>query len=453
MWRLEDIITAAKGTVLKKNKDVFTAISTDSRTIGDGELFIPIVGKSFDGHSFIEQALKVSRGGTLCRNDYPVSLADAPGTVILVEDTNQALLDIARFKRETLSATFISITGSNGKTTTKEILAAMLKGTFHVHYNEKNLNNLIGVPSSILTITGEPDVCILELGTNMPGEIKKLAVTTDPDISLITNVNPSHLEGLGSLDGILEEKLDLFRYTRVHGKILVNIDDPGIAARYRQTGHAATTFGIENDAYYRLRVIRDLGWEGSVISIISPAGTIEARTSLLGRHNFYNLLAAATTASVMGVDHHLIAGAIEEFSSYDKRLQPVKSSRGFVMVDDTYNANPSSMEWAIRTLNDLPSNGKKAVVLGGMKELGKDSASYHREMGIFLKNMNGIALIALFGEETAETFLELGNDRAVHFDDKEQLIDYIRSHLDPADTVLIKGSRAFKMEEIVEALK
>ncbi len=453
MWHLEDIVTAAKGTVLKKDREVFAGISTDSRTIRDGDLFIPIVGQFFDGHSFIDQALKISHGGTLCRNGHPIPLADARGTVILVEDTNQALLNIARFKRESFSGTFIAITGSNGKTTTKEILVGMLKTKFNIHYNEKNLNNLIGVPLSILAITGEPDACILELGTNMPGEIKKLALTTDPDISLITNVNPSHLEGLESLEGVLEEKLDLFRYTRQRGKVLVNIDDPGIAARYRQTGHAAVTFGIENDAYYRLRIVRNLGWEGSVISIISPVGTIEARTSLLGRHNFYNLLAAATTASVMGVDHILIAQAIEEFTSYDKRLQPLESSRGFIIIDDTYNANPSSVEWALRTLSDLPSNGKKVAVLGGMKELGKDSASYHRELGKFLKNIDDIGLIALFGEETAETFLELGNNRAAHFNDKGQLIDYLNSHLGSGDTVLVKGSRAFKMEEIVEALK
>lgn len=452
MWRLEDIITAVKGTVLKKEGETFTGISTDSRTIGEGELFIPIVGRSFDGHSFIEQALKMSRGGTLCRNDHPVSLADARGTVILVDDTNQALLDIARFKRESLPGKFISITGSNGKTTTKEILAGMLKKRFKVHYNEKNLNNLIGVPLAILAVTGEPDVCILELGTNMPGEIKKLAVTTDPDISLITNINPSHLEGLESLEGILEEKLDLFRHTRPHGKILVNIDDPGIAARYRQTGHSAVTFGIENDAHYRLRVIRDLGWEGSVISVISPAGTIEARTSLLGRHNHYDLLAAATVASVMGVDHVLIAEAVEEFASYDKRLQPIESSRGFVIIDDTYNANPSSVEWAVRTLSDLPSDGRKVVVLGGMKELGKESVFYHGEIGRFLKKMKKIGLVALFGEETADTFCELGNGQAVHFNDKGQMIEYLKGHLKPGDTVLVKGSRAFKMEEIVEAL-
>jgi UDP-N-acetylmuramoyl-tripeptide--D-alanyl-D-alanine ligase len=453
MCRLEDIITAVKGTVLKKNRDLFTGISTDSRTIGEGELFIPIVGKSFDGHSFIEQALKASRGGALCRNDYPVSLADVPGTVILVEDTNQALLDIARFKRESIPGKFICITGSNGKTTTKEILAGMLKKKFDVHYNEKNLNNLIGVPLAILAITGEPEACILELGTNMPGEIRKLAFATDPDISLITNVNPSHLEGLETLDGILEEKLDLFRYTRPHGKIIVNIDDPGIAAHYRHSGHTAVTFGIENDAYYHLRVIRDLGWEGSVISIISPAGTIEARTSLLGRHNHYNLLAAATAASIMGVDHSLIAGAIEEFTSYDKRLKPIESSRGFIIIDDTYNANPASMEWAIRTLSGLPSKGKKAVVLGGMKELGRDSAFYHGEMGKFLKNVYDVELIALFGEETADTFAELANGRAVHFTDKTKLLEFLNSHLNSGDTVLVKGSRAFKMEEIVEALK
>jgi UDP-N-acetylmuramoyl-tripeptide--D-alanyl-D-alanine ligase len=453
MWRLEDIIAAVNGTVLKKNRDSFTGISTDSRTIGEGELFIPIVGKSFDGHSFIEQALKMSHGGTLCRNDHPVPLADVHGTVILVEDTNQALLDLARFKRDSVPGKFICITGSNGKTTTKEILAGMLKKKFDVHYNEKNLNNLIGVPLAILAITGEPGVCIMELGTNMPGEIKKLSVASDPDISIITNVNPSHLEGLESLEGVLEEKLDLFRYTRPHGKILVNIDDPGIAGRYRQTGHAAITFGIENDAYYRLRVIRDLGWEGAVISIISPAGTIEARTSLFGRHNHYDLLAAATCASVMRVDHALIAEAIEEFTSYDKRLQPVISSRGFVIIDDTYNANPSSMEWAIRTLNGLPSQGKKAAVLGGMKELGKDSSFYHTELARFLKSLPDIGLIALFGEETGDTYAELGNKRTVHFNDKGQLIEFLKGQLKPGDTVLVKGSRVFKMEEIVEALK
>jgi UDP-N-acetylmuramoyl-tripeptide--D-alanyl-D-alanine ligase len=451
MWRLEDIVKAVGGTVLKKGKETFTGISTDSRTIGSGELFIPIVGKSFDGHAFIAEALKRSGGGALCRSDSPVLLADAEGTIILVEDTNQALLDLARYRRDILSGTFISITGSNGKTTTKEILAAMMKKRYSVHFNEKNLNNLIGVPMSILSIADDPDICILELGTNTPGEIMKLAVATDPDASLITNVNPSHLEGLASLEGILEEKLDLFRYTKEGGQIFANVDDTGIAGNWRGAGRAAVTFGIDNEAHFRLAVGKDLGWEGSEISISSPAGTIEARTSLLGRHNLYNILAAAAIASTLGVGGALIAEAIGEFTSYDKRFQPVKSSKGYVIIDDTYNANPASMEWAVRTLAGLPAAGKNVAVLGGMKELGDESARYHRELGVYLREA-GIGLVVLFGEETKDTFEELGGTGAAHFDSKEELIGYVVSRIDAGDTILVKGSRAFRMEEIVEAL-
>jgi UDP-N-acetylmuramoyl-tripeptide--D-alanyl-D-alanine ligase len=452
MWRLEDIVRAVGGMVLKKEKEVFAAISTDSRTIGKGELFVPIVGRSFDGHAFIDAALKRSGAGTLCRVDSPVSLAEAGGTIILVEDTNQALLDLARFRRDTLSGAFISITGSNGKTTTKEILAAMMKKRYSVHCNEKNLNNLIGVPMSILSIDGDPDVCILELGTNMPGEIKKLAVATDPDVSLITNVNPSHLEGLTSIEGILEEKLDLFRYTRESGKVFVNIDDPGIAGRRHEAGRTAVTFGIENNADFRLVVAEDLGWEGSDVVITSPVGTIGARTRLLGRHNLYNILAAAAVASTMGVDNGLIAEAIEEFLSYDKRFQPATSPKGYVIIDDTYNANPSSMRWAIATLAALPATGKRMAILGGMKELGDKSALYHRELGVYLREA-GLGLTVLLGEETKDTMAELGGKPAAHFDNKEDLIGYVTSRANPGDTILVKGSRAFKMEEIVEALR
>ncbi|MDD3845922.1 MAG: UDP-N-acetylmuramoyl-tripeptide--D-alanyl-D-alanine ligase [Syntrophorhabdaceae bacterium] len=452
MWRLEDIVKAVGGTVLKKGKEVFTGISTDSRTIGNGELFIPILGKSFDGHAFIRAALKRSGGGTLCRSDSPVPLADAEGTVILVEDTNQALLDLAYFKRGTLSGTFISITGSNGKTTTKEILVAMMKKRYAVHFNEKNLNNLIGVPMSILSIDGDPDICILELGTNTPGEIHRLAVMTDPDVSLITNVNPSHLEGLTSLEGILEEKLDLFRFTREDGKIFVNVDDPGISSRWRDTGRTAVTFGMDNDADFRLAVGEDLGWEGSAISITCPAGSIKARTGLLGRHNLYNILAAAAIASTFGVDDPLIGEVIEEFRSYDKRFQPTKTTKGHIIIDDTYNANPSSMQWAIGTLAALPAAGKKVAVLGGMKELGNESARYHRELGAYIKEA-GIGLVVLLGEETKNTLEELRGTVAVHFDDKKDLIGYVASHISAGDTILVKGSRAFEMEEIVEALR
>ncbi len=452
MWRLEDIVKATGGTVLKKGKEVFAGISTDSRTIRDGELFIPIIGPNFDGHSFIEAALKRSGGGALCGSGSRVSLADAPGTVILVEDTGAALLDLARFRREKLSGKFIAITGSNGKTTTKEILVNMMKRRYTVHFNEKNLNNLIGVPMSILSITGDPEVCIFELGTNMPGEIKKLALAANPDLSLITNVNPSHLAGLGTIEGILEEKLDLFYNTREGGRVFVNADDPLIMPCYRDIKRAAFTFGIDNDAHYRLRVEEDLGWDGSRISITSAGGAIAAKTRLLGKHNLYNLLAAASVASSMGVDEAMIVQAVEEFTSYDKRFKPLKAKKGYVIIDDTYNANPSSMYWAIQTLAGLPSQGKRVAIIGGMKELGEDSVRYHRQLGSYLKAAD-IGLIALIGEEAREIYEELGPGRAELFDNSRELAEYVAARLDTGDTVLVKGSRAFKMEEIVEALK
>ncbi|MEN6616704.1 MAG: UDP-N-acetylmuramoyl-tripeptide--D-alanyl-D-alanine ligase [Syntrophorhabdus sp.] len=452
MWRLEDIVRATGGTVLKKDKEIFTNISTDSRTIGPDEFFVPILGKSFDGHAFIEKALARSLGGTLSRADHRVSFADTPGTIVLVEDTNQALLDLARFRRQTLTGKVICITGSNGKTTTKEILVSMMKKRYTVHYNEKNLNNLIGVPLSMLSITGNPEITIMELGTNMPGEIKKLAITCEPEMSLITNVNPSHLEGLFSMEGILEEKLDIFRYTKNDGTLFVNADDPALASRYREIGCQAVTFGIEREADWRLGITRDLGWEGSEFQIATPAGIIAARTSLLGVHNHYNILAAAAIAAAAGVDHPDIVSAIEEFHSYDKRFEPQPSSKGYMIIDDTYNANPSSMQWAIKTLESLPARGKKVAILGGMKELGDQSAHYHREIGSILKSAHDIGLVLLLGEETLDTFSEAGNGKARHFLDRDELIEYAQSHLKSGDTVLVKGSRAFRMEEIVEAL-
>lgn len=451
MWRLEDIVRATKGTVLKKDREIFTNISTDSRTIGPGEFFVPILGKSFDGHAFIGKALERSLGGTLSRTDRPVP-ADARGTIVLVEDTNQALLDLAGFRRRLLTGKMICITGSNGKTTTKEILVSMMKRRYTLHYNEKNLNNLVGVPLSILSITGDPEIVIMELGTNMPGEIKKLGVTCEPEMSLITNVNPSHLEGLFSMEGILEEKLDIFRHTRKDGILFVNADDPALVSRYREIGHRTITFGIERETDWRFDITRDLGWEGCEFQITAPSGKITARTSLLGRHNHYNLLAASAIAATAGVDHENISLAIEEFHSYDKRFEPQPSSNGYIIIDDTYNANPSSMHWAIKTLQSLPTRGKRVAILGGMKELGDQSARYHREMGSQLKAAHDIGLVLLLGEETLDTFSEAGNGKTRHFLDRNELITYAQSHLKSGDSVLVKGSRAFRMEEIVEAL-
>ena len=452
MWHVDDIVRAVKGMPLVIEKETFSGVSTDSRTIEKGELFVPLTGKNFDGHTFIKEAYKRSRAGFLCEKDRRDVLGGAEGTIILVDDTMEALFDLARYRRERLRSTVIAITGSNGKTTTKEILANILKRGFSVHYNEKNYNNVIGVSQSILAIEGDPEVCIFELGTNNKGEIAELARLTEPDASLITNINPSHLEGLFDLEGVLEEKLSLFYGTKDGGKVIINADDPFIMPRFKSNGHLPTTYAIVNKADVTLSVEEDLGWEGSRIVLKHSAGDARTRTTLLGMHNLYNILAAAAAASAVGADFKLIAEGIETFESYGMRFKPAQSKKGYTLIDDTYNANPASMEWAIKTLLQLPCNGKRLVVLGDMKELGEKTAFYHQELGRFLNNTE-IPVIALFGDYMRQAFQELKDGRARFFENKKELIDYVAGEVNEGDVVLVKGSRAAKMEEIVEALR
>ena len=452
MWRVDDVIEATGGVPLKIERDTFTAVSTDSRTIGAGELFVPLSGANFDGHLYINEAYGKSRGGSICEKGRKDICENAGGTVILVNDATQALLDLAQWKRERMTGTCIALTGSNGKTTTKEILVDMMKRSFSVANNEKNFNNLIGVSKSILAIDGDPGILIFELGTNSKGEIRALARTTMPDISLITNINPSHLEGLFDLEGVLEEKLDLFRYTQEGGRVLVNADDPHIMSRVADVLREKLLYGITNEAPFRLTVDKDHGWEGSEITIAFPDGSLNAETRMLGRHNLYNVLAASALAYSAGLGAKEIKETIETFGSFAMRFTTRQSKKGYMVVDDTYNANPASVEWAIRTIEGLPCRGKRLAILGDMKELGEKTAYYHRELGRFLKGTS-IPLIALVGEYVKETFDELGNNgRAVFFEDKKQLIDFVTGKVEEGDIVLVKGSRAARMEEIVEAL-
>ena len=452
MWRVDDIVEAVKGIPLVVEKETFSGVSTDSRTIEKGQLFVPLTGRNFDGHAFVKEAYKRSRAGFLCQKDRRDVLSGAEGTIILVDDTMEALFDLAHYKRKQLQSTVIAITGSNGKTTTKEILANIMKRGFSVHYNEKNYNNVIGVSQSILAIEKDPDFCIFELGTNNPGEIAELARLTEPDVSLITNINPSHLEGLSDLEGVVEEKLSLFYGTRENGKVVINADDPHIGRRFKSNGHVRTTYAIVNPADLTLTVEQDLDWEGSIILFRRAGDEFRARTNLLGMHNLYNILAAAAAASAVGVDFKLITEGIEDFQSYGMRFKPAPSKKGYVVIDDTYNANPSSMEWAIKTLLQLPCKGKRIVILGDMKELGEKTAFYHQELGELL-DKSGIEVIALFGEHMRDAFRQLQDGRARFFENKKELIEYAVGETKEGDVVLVKGSRASRMEDVVEALK
>ncbi|HOB68821.1 MAG TPA: UDP-N-acetylmuramoyl-tripeptide--D-alanyl-D-alanine ligase [Syntrophorhabdaceae bacterium] len=452
MWQIEQLLKILKGTPFRIERESFTGISTDSRSIKEGELFIPLSGINFDGHTFIPSAYDRSKAGSLCEKGREDIAEDVKGTIILVENTLKALIELAAYKRRQTDARYIAITGSNGKTTTKEILVHLTKDIFNIHFNEKNYNNVIGVSKSILSIDKTPDYCIFEFGTNSKGEIKTLAQMTMPDISMITNINPSHLEGLFDLDSILEEKLDLFRETKHNGTIFINVDDTRLLSSYKSfPKNTINSFGIIHNADFNLAIVEDLGWRGYNINLKLSSDTIKTKTSLLGIHNLYNVLAAASIAYSMGVGINHIAKHIESFNSYSMRFQPVESKRGYIVVNDTYNANPSSVQWAVKTLINLPCNGKRVVILSDMKELGDKTTYYHRELGRFL-NENSVSMIALLGEHVKETYAELNDKNAYLFENRQELIDFVSGYINEGDVVLVKGSRLFKMEEIVEAL-
>ena len=450
MWRADTITKGAKGTPYRIEGEAFSAISTDSRTIGPGEFFIPLKGPHFDGHLFIDAAYGRSGAGSLCDRGREEIYGRARGTIILVDDTNQALLDLASFRRAETGGTFVAITGSNGKTTTKELLVHLLTGLFPMVSNEKNYNNQVGVAKTLVAIEGQPACSIFEVGTNHPGEIALLASMVRPHMSLITNVNPSHLEGLQDLEGVRKEKLSLFEATLAHGTIFINADDPSLAS-FRREDCLCRTFGIREKADFGLQVLGDKGLEGFEIALSLGGEKVTTVTRLPGAHNLYNVLAASALACSLGAGPERLKGLIPSFEPYKGRFKPVKSRRGYTVVDDAYNANPSSMAWAVRTLEGLPCRGKRVAILGGMRELGPRTEEYHRELGRLVK-ASGLSMILLLGTEMRAAAEEMGNGRAYFFEEKKGLIDFVARRLGKEDIVLVKGSRGLGMDEIVEAL-
>lgn len=451
MWRLDEVLKAVHGTLISVKREEFTGISTDSRSIKEGELFIPLIGPNFDGHAFLGDAYIKSAGGSLCQKGREASANKSGGTIVLVEDTTKALLDLARYRRMQLSGAFLAITGSNGKTTAKELLVHIMKGFASVAYNEKNYNNNIGVSQTILSVTGQPAYVILELGTNHSGEIAVLAELIEPDLSTVTNINASHLEGFGDITGVFREKVSLFERTKQEGAILINIDDPALSPVAERPMRRAYTCAIKLGADFTLSIEDAKGLAGFEIGLSLRSERVRTSTRLLGVHNLYNILTAVSMAHLCGVPGDTIREKVATFESYPGRFKALVSKRGYTVIDDTYNANPSSMEWAIGTLEQLPCQGQKIAILGDMKELGERNDYYHRELGRFLKK-SSLSSMLFFGEAARIAYDEINNGRAKFFDDQEALVAHAAALAKREDLILVKGSRAMSMNAIVEEL-
>jgi UDP-N-acetylmuramoyl-tripeptide--D-alanyl-D-alanine ligase len=453
---IDEIVAATGGSVVQGGREIiFRGISTDSRTVGEGNIFIALRGDKFDGHNFLSEVVEKGAAGLLVSERPGVVFPQSPA-VIRVEDTLRALGDIAASWRKKFSIPVVAITGSSGKTTTKEMLAGILNISRSVLKTEGNYNNLIGLPLTLLGMEGGHEIAIVELGTNSPGEIGRLTRIADPTVGIITNVGLAHLEGLRSPDMIREEKGDLFRCMNESATAVINADDEAVVKVGREWSGKRITYGINGQADVMAREIVQMGAEGLRFSMHSDASTCELTMNVLGIHHVYNALAAAATALAVGADISDITNGLSSFRPVSGRMNIKKMANGAYVIDDTYNANPSSVREALISLRDLKGKGKAFVILGDMLELGEHAEAMHESTGEFVA-ATGAEDIFLKGEyapATAAGAIKNGaRSEQIHFFTSDDAVtSYLRPRLKEGDWILVKGSRRMKMELVVQAV-
>ncbi|MBK8063650.1 MAG: UDP-N-acetylmuramoyl-tripeptide--D-alanyl-D-alanine ligase [Betaproteobacteria bacterium] len=447
MMRLSQAAQILGGRLLGADAE-FIGVSTDSRGVARGQLFVALRGERFDGHAFLAAAAKAGASAALV--DAAFDASGAPLPLIVVEDTRRALGALAAAWRAGFDPVLIAVAGSNGKTTTKEMLASILRaaaGETQVLATEGNMNNDIGLPLTLLRMRAGHRYCAIEVGMNHRGEIAQLARLAAPGIALVTNAQREHLEFMGSVEEVAEENADVFRALRADGVAVINGDDAHADAfRRAADGRRIVEFALEHGAAVSGRyTLRHLSSE---IVLKCPAGEAQAVLAIPGLHNVRNALAAAACAYAAGLAPEAIGAGLTAFRPYAGRLQVKRATGGATVIDDTYNANPDSVRAAIDVL--AAAHGATLLVLGDMGEVGDQGPDFHAEVGRYARERGVGALLAL-GESTAHSVAGYG-EGARHYASVEDLIDALRRALDPGATVLVKGSRFMRMERVVGAL-
>lgn len=459
-WTLSQILLATGGRFVSGNTDAtFRNISTDSRTVEAGDLFLALTGEKFDGHAFIQDAVRKGAAGIIVSREPEGRL---PVSVVLVPDTLKALGDIAAYRRSLMPGLrVLAVTGSSGKTSVKEMAAAILSREFKVLKTKGNFNNLVGLPLSLLPVDSHHDFAVLEMGMNRPGEIARLTEIADPDIACINNIQEAHLAGLADIQGVSRAKGELFRGMKAWGKLAVNLDDKRVRAIANQCNQEKITFGRSPQALVRATHIRSIGEEGMTFTLHVGKEKARIRTRSLGVHNVMNSLAAAAIATAAGVGIEEIARGLVDFIPFERRLQIEVLKNGVKIINDAYNANPASMKAALSTLQQLSRNRKKVAVLGDMLELGEQSNAAHGQIGETAARLELHYLLAVgnFAGRVKEGAMKSGMSerQALVFKDKAEVQKWLLTQmhtgvLTAGDLILVKGSRGMRMETIIEGL-
>lgn len=454
-----DVAAAAGGRVI--SGDVSTPIgriSIDSRTVAAGDFFVAIRGERFDGHAFVARAIESGAMGALI--DKADIAGQVPAGTLLIEagDTTRALQDLARHVRRRSGARVVAITGSAGKTTTKEVCAALLSARYRVFRNKGNLNNHIGLPLSLLELREGPEAAVVELGMNHPGEIRTLVGIAEPEVRVWTNVGDAHIGFFASADAIADAKAEILDGATRDTVLVANADDDRVMARARRFAGRTITFGTAAGANVRASNVRMLGLDGVRATVDTPSGRFELQSPLLGAGNLSNVLAATAVAIDFGIPVDEIAARAAALRPAYHRGELLRLRGGVSVIDDSYNSSPTALKRSLDVLGAATGSARKVAVLGEMLELGDHAEALHRECGRAAQAAGLNLLVAVGGAPAGKLADEaraagMAAADVVFVADREQAIQEVLGRVRPGDLVLVKGSRGIGLDAVVERLK
>jgi UDP-N-acetylmuramoyl-tripeptide--D-alanyl-D-alanine ligase len=453
-FTLDEVTNATSGRIeLLGKHETFLGIATDSRSIRGGELFFALVGPNFDGHDFAhEAAAKGARGIVVSRK---INAKNIPcgACVIETDDTLKALQRLAHYNRQRLGTFVIAVTGSTGKTSTKDMIHSIFSQRMEATKTYENLNNEIGVALTLLGLETYHEACVVELAMRAPGEIRGLSEIVRPDVGVITNVGESHIELLGSRENIAKAKAELIEVLGEDGVAVLNGDCPYTAKMKDMVQGRAVLFGLEDSNEVMGKDIKNLGKNGTHFTIEYGSRSFAAHVLIPGIHNVHNALAAAAAALVSGLDTQAIIQGLAGVELTCQRMDIIEAASGFTVIDDTYNASPSSMNAALNVLKDIGSKeGRTIAVLGNMLELGDIAETAHKNLGreVMKRSVDILITVGNLAGLAGQEAIRLGKDQdtVFMFHEKTEAVDALRKLVLPGDVILVKGSRSMEMEEI-----
>jgi UDP-N-acetylmuramoyl-tripeptide--D-alanyl-D-alanine ligase len=451
-----EVAFAVNGELMGGRPDAVVAnCSIDTRTLAAGDVFFAIRGERLDGEEFVDEALARGAAGVVTTR----WIDGREGVVIIrVADTTRALQALARHVRRASGAKVVAITGSAGKTTTKEATAGFLAGRYRVFRNRGNLNNHIGLPLSLLALREQPEIAVVELGMNHAGEIRTLTAIAEPDVRVWTNVAPAHLEYFESVDAIADAKAEILENAGPESLLVANADDPRVTARLVRFAGRTVTFGIERRADVRGSRVRDLGIEGMLADLETPAGSAVLHTPLVGRGNLSNVLAATAVAVEFGVGLDEIVARAAALQAAPGRGEVTRLAGGIVVIDDSYNSNPAALAQALAVVARERRFARRVAVIGEMLELGLQGTALHEQCGRAAAGSRLDLLVTVGGEPAralgaAAVAAGLGEGAVRHVSSSDEAADVVAAELRAGDLVLVKGSRGVRTDRVVTRLK